>query len=61
VNPGRQRAIAAGAAVLAGSTLLRRSLLLRLGVVGGLAAVAYRKAGGHEPEWHDVTPPEPPA
>ncbi len=57
MTPARRKAAAAAAAALLGTAVLKHSRLARLAVVGGLAAVAYTRMRGREPEWHDVQRP----
>jgi hypothetical protein len=57
VTPSQKRLLGACGAVLVGTSLLKRSRLVRLAVAGTVAAAAYTRLTGREPEWHDVEPP----
>lgn len=57
LTPQQQKAAVAAGVAIVGTSLLKRSRLARLAVVGGLAATAYTRLAGREPEWHDVEKP----
>jgi hypothetical protein len=54
MTPGQRKAAAAAVAAVIATAMLKRSRLARLAVVGGLAAAAYTRLTGREPEWHEV-------
>ena len=57
MNTSQQKvAIAAGVALI-GTSILKRSRLARLAVVGAIAATAYTRVVGRDPQWHDVERP----